>query len=315
MGGNDEKLRVLAASSLIVLGGSSAQAESIGISMSLFDDNYLTVLRHTMQDYAATLDDVQVQAEDAQGDISRQQSQIENFIASGVDGIIVMLIDADTAPAISAAAANAGVPLVFVNMAPTGVENLPDGQAWVGSNEIEAGTLQAQEMCSLLGGQGEAVVLMGQLGTTGQRGRTQAVNDVLATDACSGVTVVQEQTANWMRTPAMDLMTNWLSSGIQPDAVFANNDEMALGAIQALKVAGVAMDDVVVGGVDATQDALAALQAGDLDVTVFQNAEDQGKGAIDTVLKLAQGEEVEKQIAIPFELVTLKNVADYASRN
>lgn len=307
--------KYLIGAAVAALTAGTAQAQNIGVSMSLFDDNYLTVLRHNMQSYAATLDGVRVQAEDAQGDISRQQSQIQNFIASGVDGIIIMLIDADTGPAISAAAASAGVPLVFVNMAPAGAENLPDGQAWVGSDEVEAGTLQAQEICRLLGGEGEGVILMGQLGTTGQRGRTQAVHDVLATEECSGITIAQEQTAGWMRTPGMDLMTNWLTSGIRPDAVFANNDEMALGAIQALRSSGVPLDQVVIGGVDATRDALSAIQMGDLDLTVYQNAAGQGRGAIDTVLAIIRDEEVEKQVVIPFELVTPENVGEYADRN
>lgn len=292
-----------------------AHAGNIGISMSLFDDNFLTVLRLNMQDYAKTLDGVRVQAEDAQGDISRQQSQIENFLASGVDGIVVMLVDADSGPAISAAAARAGVPLVFVNMAPTGVDNLPANQAWVGSDEIQAGTLQAQEVCRRLGGKGEAVILMGQLGTTGQRGRTKAVHDVLATDECKGISVLAEETGNWMRTPGMDIMTNWITSGLKPDAVIANNDEMALGAIQALKAARVSLDDVVVAGVDATRDALLAVQSGELDLTVFQNARQQGVGAIDAVLKIAGGESVERKNFVPFELVTKENLENYLARN
>ena len=93
-----------------------------------------------------------------------------------------------------------------------------------------------------------------------------------------GVTlnIIDEQTANWSRDEAQDMMTNWLSTGTEFDAVISNNDEMAIGAIQAMKAAGMDMADVIVGGVDATQDALAAMQAGDLDVTVFQDAAGQG---------------------------------------
>lgn len=305
----------IAAALLCASLGATAQAETLGISMSLFDDNFLTVLRRNMQDHAATLPGVTVQAEDAQGDISRQQSQIENFIAAGVDGIIVMLVDADSAPAISAAAKAADIPLVYVNMAPTGVETLPAKQAWVGSDEVQAGTMQAEEICRQLHGKGDAVMLMGALGTTGQRGRSAGVHAVLKTPDCAGIKILDEQTGGWMRTPGMDLMTNWLTSGLRPAAVFANNDEMALGAIQALKSAGVPMDQVVIGGVDATQDALAALAAGDLDVTVFQNARQQGVGAVDTVLKIARGEPVETRNFVPFELVTKANLADYQARN
>jgi inositol transport system substrate-binding protein len=110
-------------------------------------------------------------------------------------------------------------------------------------------------------------------------------------------------------------MTNWISSGVKFDAVVSNNDEMAIGAIQALKAAGVDMKKVIVGGVDATQDALAAMKAGDLDVTVFQNAAAQGSGSVDTALKLAKGEKVETLVWVPFELVTPDNMDKYLSKN
>ncbi|MFQ8433954.1 substrate-binding domain-containing protein [Amaricoccus sp. W119] len=307
--------KYLLGGALAALVAGAAQAETIGVSMALFDDNWQTVLRNNMQEYAATLDDVTLQFEDASGDISRQQSQIDNFIASGVDGIIVLLVDADSGAAMSAAAAGAGVPLVFVNLMPPNGDSLPDKQAWVGSDEVLAGTLQAQEICKRLGGEGEGVIMLGLLGTSGQRGRTEGVRNVLETPECSGITIVDEQTANYMRTPGIDLMTNWLTSGIRPAAVFSNNDEMALGAIQALKASGVPMDEVVVGGVDATKDAMAAMAAGDLDVTVFQNAEGQGIDSIDTMQKIIKGEPYEKKTFVPFELVTPENVAEYEARN
>jgi inositol transport system substrate-binding protein len=110
-------------------------------------------------------------------------------------------------------------------------------------------------------------------------------------------------------------MTNWLSTGAPFDGILANNDEMAIGAIQAMKAAGIDMAAVSVSGVDATQDALSAMQAGDLDVTVFQNAAGQGAGALDAATKLAAGESVDQKVYIPFELVTPSNVADYAAKN
>lgn len=305
----------LTATALSLVLASTAQAETIGVAMSLFDDNYLTVLRQNMDRHAGAMEGVTLQMEDAQGDVARQLSQVQNFVATGVDGIIVMLVDADSGKAISKVADEAGIPLVFVNMLPSNMPEFPAKQAWVGSDEVQAGTLQVTEMCKQMGGKGNAVILMGQLGTTGQRGRTQAAHDVLASDACKDIKVLDEQTGNWMRTPAMDLMTNWLTSGMALDAVIANNDEMALGAIQALKSSGVDLGKVVIGGVDATQDALAALDTGELDVTVYQSAKGQGEGAVDTVLKIARGEGFEPLVTVPFELVTKANVADYKARN
>jgi len=110
-------------------------------------------------------------------------------------------------------------------------------------------------------------------------------------------------------------MTNWISAGHKPAAVIANNDNMAIGAIQAMKAAGWSMKDVVVGGIDATQEALAAMKAGDLDVTVFQNAAGQGKGALDAAMTLAKGGKVDQKVYVPFELVTPANMANYMAKN
>jgi ABC-type sugar transport system substrate-binding protein len=110
-------------------------------------------------------------------------------------------------------------------------------------------------------------------------------------------------------------MTNWITKGVKFDAVVSNNDEMAIGAIQALKASGVDTKKAIVGGVDATADALASMKGGDLKVTVFQNAAGQGKSAVDTALKLAKGEAVEQKIWVPFELVTPANMTEYLKKN
>ena len=300
---------------LALMMSTAAHAETVGVSMALFDDNFLTVLRNGMSDYAKTLDGVELQIEDAQNDVAKQQSQIQNFIASGVDAIIVNPVDTDATMAMSKIAAEANIPLVYVNREPVNVNELPDNQAFVASNELESGTLETKEVCRLLGGKGKIVVMMGELSNQAARMRTQDVHDVIATDECKGLEIVEEQTANWSRTQGADLMTNWLAAGLEFDAVVANNDEMAIGAIQALKAAGRSMDSVVIGGVDATQDALAAMAAGDLDVTVFQDAAGQGKGAVDAALKLAKGEAVDQKVYIPFQLVTPDNLANFQAKN
>lgn len=311
--------RLLTATAICAVMAGSAQAENIGVSMALFDDNFLTVLRNGMQDHAASLDGVTLQVEDAQNDVGKQLNQIQNFVASGVDAIIVNPVDTDATVAMSQAAADAGIPLVYVNREPVNVDDLPENQAFVASDEKESGTLQTQEICRLLKEAGKteakALVLMGELSNQAARMRTQDIKDVIATPDCSFITIVEEQTANWSRTQAADLMTNWITSGLEFDAVISNNDEMAIGAIQALKSAGLAMDDLIVGGIDATQDALAAMAAGDLDVTVFQNAAGQGQGAVDAALSLARGEAVDTKVYVPFELVTPANLADYQAKN
>ena len=312
--------KILISASLIATMASGAWAANIGVTMALFDDNFLTVLRNGMIRMADEMDGVEVQVEDAQNDVAKQLDQINNFIASGVDAIIVNPVDTSATQAMTAAAESAGVPLVYVNREPINVDHLPDNQAFVASNEIESGTLEAFEICKILRAQGKAggaraYMLMGELSNQAAVQRSKDVHDVIGMDMCKFITLIDEQTANWSRDEAQDLMTNWLSAGEPFDAVFANNDEMAIGAIQAMKAAGLDMSVIVVGGVDATQDALAAMAAGDLDVTVFQDAAGQGAGALDAAIRLADGQSVDQKVYIPFLLVTPDNMDQFMTRN
>ncbi len=312
--------KLLSATVLSVLMSTAAHAENLGITMGTFDDNFMTLVRNAMIARAGEIGGVEVQVEDAQNEVGKQLNQIQNFVATGVDAIIVTPADTDATGAMSAAAEQGGIPLVYVNREPVNVDSLPDNQAFVASDEIEAGRLQAERACALLKEQGKTddakiVVIMGDLAHQAARMRTQGVEDVAATPECNFMHVVEKQTAMWWRTPATDLMANWLSAGIEFDVVLANNDEMAIGAIQALKAAGVPMDDVIVGGIDATADAISAMKAGDLDITVFQNAAGQAYGAVDAAMALARGEQVDQKVYIPFELVTPENIDKYATAN
>jgi inositol transport system substrate-binding protein len=307
----------LAAAAVLALMTSSALAANVGVSMAKFDDNFLTVLRNGMVDYAKGTS-VSLQVEDAQNDVGKQLNQIQNFIAQKVDAIIVNPVDTDATPKMTKLAVAAGIPLVYVNRLPADVP-LPAKVSFVGSDEKDSGTLEMKEVCKLLGGKGKILVIMGELSNQAARQRTADVEDVIKTPECSGISIIDKQTGNWDRTQGADLVTNWISAGLQPDAIVSNNDEMAIGAIQSLKAAGkklgVGEGKIIVSGIDATQDGLAALRAGDLAVTVFQNAAGQGKGAVDTALKLSKGEKVESLVWVPFELVTPANLDQYSKKN
>ena len=298
---------------------SSAFAAKIGVSMAKFDDNFLTVLRNGMIEQAKGMSGVELQVEDAQNDVAKQLDQIKNFAASGVDAIIVNPVDTSATQAMSDAAAAAKIPLVYVNREPVNVDTLPDNQAFVASNEADSGTLESKEVCRLFkeAGKTEAkvYVIMGELSNQAAVQRTKDIEEVIATPDCSFIKIIDKQTSNWNRDEAQNLMTNWLSTGKPFDGVIANNDESAIGAIQAMKAANIDMKSVVVGGVDATQDALAAMQAGDLDATVFQDAAGQGAGALDAALKLSKGEKVEHKVYVPFQLVTPANIDKFLKKN
>jgi len=308
-------VKTLAASTLLVLSlsSTSAFAAKIGVTMSAFDDNFLTVLRNGMGKYAESQKDLSLQFEDAQGDVGKQLNQIQNFIAQKVDAIIVNAVDTDATPKMTKLATSAGIPLVYVNRMPAD-KSLPAKVAYVGSNEVDSGTLEMKEVCKLMGGKGNILVMMGDLANQAARQRTQDVEDVIKTPECSGIKILDKRTAKWQRTEGNDLMTNWISSGMKFEAVVSNNDEMALGAIQALKASKM-LDKTIVAGIDATQDALASMKAGELKVTVFQNAAGQGQGAVDTAMKIIKGEKVPPMVWIPFELVTPANLSQYMSKN
>ena len=293
---------------------SPAVAEKIGVSMPNFEGKFLNLLRNSMQHHAGTIPGVSLQIEDAQNNTSKQVDQIRSFIAQGVDAIIVDPVVTDATPAMTKLAVEAGVPLVYLNRMPSD-DPLPAKVSFVGADEIESGTLQMQQVCKLMGGKGNIVLLMGDLATQPARQRIQDVIDVIAKPECSGIQIVDEQTANWDRSQAKDLTSIWLGKNLRFDAVVAHNDEMAIGAINVLKAAGYEMDKVIVAGIDATKEGLAAMKAGELDVTVFQDAAGQASTAVDTAHKLARGESVEPVILLPFELVTPVNMDRYLSKN
>jgi ABC-type sugar transport system substrate-binding protein len=305
--------KLLLGTAIALLTSVSAYAGDIGVSMAN-SDTFLTVLRKGIEKAAAD-NNQPVQIEIADDDVQKQLSQIQNFIAAKVDAIIVNAVDTSATAPMTKLANDAGIPIVYVNRQPIDVDALGPKGAFVASNEVDSGTLETKEVCRLLGGKGDILIMVGDLANQAAVQRTKDIHDVIATPECSGMKVLDEQTAGWDPVKAQDLMTNWIAAGHKPAAVIANNDNMAIGAINAMKAAGWDMKDVVVGGVDATQEALAYMKAGDLDVTVFQDAFGQGSGAVDAAIKLAKGEKVEAKVWIPFQLVTPENMDQYISKN
>ncbi|MEZ4870580.1 MAG: sugar ABC transporter substrate-binding protein [Caldilineaceae bacterium] len=276
----------------------------IGVSM-LFDDLWLTTLRDAMSAYAATQEGVELIMVDSKEDVAVQLGQVENFVAQGVDAIILIPANTDATEPMTKAAQDAGIPLVYVNRKPA---DLPDGVAYVGSDSIVAGTLQAEWLADTLGGKGNVVIMNGNLAQEAAQQRTAGVKEVMA--KFPDIAITKEDTANWSRDQGLALMENWLSTGDQIDAVASNNDEMAIGALAAIEAAG-KLGEILVGGVDASPDALAEMDKGRLNVTVFQNAAGQGEGGIKAAIALARGEEIEQITWIPYELVTPENYKDY----
>jgi inositol transport system substrate-binding protein len=308
-----KKLLIAAAVSSSLLAPMAAHAEKIGLAMAQLD-TFLTILKNGTLE-AGKKAGATVQVEDAGNDVGKQLSQIQNMIAQKYDAIIVNPVDTDVTPKITKMVTDAKIPLVYVNRKPVDFAKLPAGVAFVASDEKVSGTLQTQQVCKLLKGKGDVLVLMGELSNEAARTRTQDIEDVVKTAECKGLKIVDKREAVWDRTKAQDITTNWVSSGVKFDAIIANNDEMAIGAINALKAARKWTPSTIVAGIDATPDALASMKAGDLKVTVFQNAAGQGIGAVEAALKLAKKQPVERFVNVPFELVTPDNLSQYAGKN
>jgi len=297
----------LAASAILMTSG---MAQRIGVTLSAFEHQFLVKVKEAMTEKAKELG-VQIQFMEAQGDIGKQLNQIQTFMSQGIDAIIVNPVDTTATPKMTKLVTGAGIPLVYVNLQPA-EETLPKGVAYVGSEEIVSGKLQGEGIAKLLNNKGNIVIMMGELATQAAVLRTEGVEKVVAQHP--EMKIVGKQTANWRRNEAIDLMNNWLVAGTKIDAVVANNDEMAIGAILALQQAGKDVKKVVIAGIDATADALAEMEKGNLDLTVFQDAKGQGKGAVETAVKLIKGEKVESFVWIPFELVTPENYKEYFNR-
>jgi inositol transport system substrate-binding protein len=278
----------------------------IGVSIASFDDTFLVYMMDGMKAHQKTLTGVEITYVDAKEDTAKQLEQVENFITQGVNSIVVVPVNTEATAPITEACMAAGVNLVYVNRLPA---NLPDGVVFVGSQSIDAGIFQMEYIGEKLGGKGNVVIMMGKLDNEASLKRTEGNKQVIA-EKYPDIKVIKEQTANWSRAEGMSLMENWLSSGDEIAAVLCNNDDMALGAIQALEAAGL-KDKILVGGVDATPDAIAEVSKGKLDVTVFQDAGGQGSGGIQAAFDKAMGISVDKEVWIPFQLVTPDNVADF----
>jgi inositol transport system substrate-binding protein len=296
------KFLTVAIACLAALSG-NASAQNIGISIAHFDENYLTLLMDAMRAHAKNRS-VQAQFEDAHGDVERQLSQVQNFIAQKVDAIVVNAVDSEATAKITQTAVAAKVPLVYVLRGPAG-QTLPKGVVFVRSDQKVAGTMQGNELAKRLHGKGNVVIMEGELADEATLQRSEGVKEVVAQHP--EMRILEVQTANYRREEAITLMSNWIISGLEIDAVAANNDEMAIGAILALEPANIDPRTVVVAGVDATPDALDQVARGTLAFTVFQNAKAQGEQAVDAAVSLVQGKPVEPEIYVPFELVTQEN--------
>lgn len=281
----------------------------IGVSIAQVDDVFLAQMREYMAAHAKQLQGVNLQFEDAQGDVVRQLNQVQNFTSQGVDAIIVNPVDTAATQKITNDALNAKIPLVYVNRRPD-QPTLPQGIGYVGSDEVKAGEMQMQYLADKMGGKGNLAIMLGLLSNNATHNRTQGVKTVLKN--YPDIKVVEEQTAEWQRSKAMDLMNNWIVSGKKIDAVTANADEMAIGAAMAITQSGMTPGkDILIGGSDGGPAGLEAVKKDQLLVTVFQDNKGQAVGSIDLALKMIKKEPYIAEVVIPYQLITKANYQEF----
>jgi len=282
----------------------------IGVSIARVDDNFMTYVRNGLE-AAAKQEGVQIQFEDAQGDVVRQLNQVEGFLSQKVDAVIVLPVDTSATANMTRAAVEAKTPLVYVNRHPD-ERTLPKGVVTVASNDIEAGQLQMRYLAEKLGGKGSLAIIMGDLAQNATHDRTEGVKQVLKD--YPGIKIVEQQSAEWQRNKGMDLTSNWLLAGTHFDAIVANNDEMAIGAAMALQQAGKAKGEIAIVGIDGLPDGLAAIKRGMLIASVFQDPKAQATVAVQSAIKMIKGEAVEPDVWVPFQLIKPEQVAMFEQR-
>ena len=275
----------------------------IGVTLLNLSNEFIVKLNQAMAAKAKELG-VKLIVNDAERSADRQNQQVESFIAQKVDAIILNPCEVEaSSPAVEKALA-AGIPIVNVNS-----ETKSTPTAFVGSHDEESARIAMEYIAKRLNGQGNVVMMQGFMGQAAQIKREQGARDILAKQP--GLKLLTDQTAEWDRAKGMSLMENWIQSyGVKITAVFAQNDEMGMGALLALEQAKL-KDKVIVVSVDAIADALQAVKSGRLDATVFQDARGQGATAVETAVKIIKKQPYDKQVFLPFQLVTKDNVAHY----
>ncbi|MFC4223992.1 substrate-binding domain-containing protein [Lysinibacter cavernae] len=279
--------------------GDGPKRVTVGITVYNMS-SFITEGKEGIDTYADE-NNIEIKWNSANDDVSTQASQVDQFISAKVDAIIIVPVQADTLQPQVTAAKNANIPIMDVNA----TLNNSDITASVQPDDVAAGEQEATMMMDALGSKGNVVILQGPLGGSGEINRGQGIDNVLAENA--DVKVLAKDTANWKRDEAVNKMKNWISAfGDEIDGVIAQNDDMGLGAVQALREAG--MNDVPVVGIDGIEDGLNAVKKGDFIGTSLQNGTVQLATGVAVAARIARGEDVNKELVYTMPAITTENV-------
>jgi ribose transport system substrate-binding protein len=282
-------------------GDTEANSGKTRIGVSVYDmSSFITAGKEGMDQYAKD-NDIELIWNSANLDVSTQATQVDSLINQGVDAIIVVPVQADSLGPQVASAKSKGIPLVPVNAA----LDSKDIAGNVQPDDVKAGEQEMQMMADKLGGKGNLVVLQGPLGQSGELDRTKGIQNVLA--KYPEMKVLAMDTANWKRDEAVNKVKNWISGfGPQINGVVAENDDMGLGALQALKEAG--RNDVPIVGIDGIEDGLNAVKSGEFIGTSLQNGTVELSAGLAVANALAKGEKVNTAPVYIMPAITQANV-------
>ncbi len=254
---------------------------------------------------AAEAQGYEVKVIDPLTDIEKQNSAVETFVSLGVDAIVTSPLDYTGCVPQVKAANEAGIPLVAVNCE---VDPAAGDFTYVGSLNYDAGVIEGEHFANVLPEGAKIVYLRGTEGMEHTNARREGVQDALL-EKRPDVELLAEMTANYARSEGMMVMEDWIQAYPEIDGVLAANDEMALGALEALKGAGI--EGVLLGGIDGTEEAKQNVKNGTFSITVLQNAKGQAVEALNAAIKMLNGESVPERVIVPFEPITAENVDSY----
>lgn len=285
-------------------GGATGGGEArVGLSLSTLQNPFFVSLREGAQG-AADAEGVELIVSDARDDAQTQANDIQNFVTQGVDVIIVNPVDsAGIVPSIEAAN-QADIPVITVDRAAEGGEIA----SHIASDNVQGGEMATEFLIEQIGGSGTVAQLEGIAGTSAARDRGEGFQNAI--DAASGVEVVASQTANFDRDEGFTVAQNIFQANRDLAGVFAQNDEMALGAVEAAREGGI-LEDIVIVGFDAVEDALNAIKAGNMAATIAQQPDLMGRLSVETAADISAGDTVEENQPVEVKLVTQENVQEF----
>jgi len=280
------------------LGALHAQDDgyTLGLSLSTLNNPFFVTLRDGAQAAADELG-VELIVLDSQDDPATEAANMEDLIAQGVDAILVNPTDTDAIVPSILAANDAGIPVFTIDRGAAGGQVV----SHIASDNVAGGRMAGMFLCNAIGGEGLVVELEGIPGSSAARDRGEGFNAYIS-ENCPDVEVVARQTANFNRAEGLTVFENILQAQDQIDGVFAHNDEMVLGAIEAATAAGRA-EDIVFVGFDAVNDAVTAVNEGRLAATVAQQPALMGQLGVERAVAYLNGEEVAASIPVDLRIV------------